>query len=242
MALGRSWYDEARAQQELRSLFRAQWADGRVPHIVFNASVAEDAYFPGPAFWESSKRSSKAPRDVETSGITQPPIHARAALEMHRHTRDVEGSRAFLTWLYPRLAAEPAYLNGPRTPAGTSLPVMMHPWESGLDNSPAWDRDLAEMVIPPGAIPPYQRHDLDHANPADRPTNAAYDGFVFLAARYRQSGYDDARLLETCRSSWQVRSSTGSTSGRPTRWSRSPRSSAPTRRRIATTRRGSMPR
>jgi hypothetical protein len=196
IAIGRSWYDEAKAQQELRSLFRAQWSDGRVPHIVFNPSVAEDAYFPGPAFWESSKRSPRAPRDVETSGITQPPIHARAALEMHRHARDVEGSRAFLGWLYPRLAAEAAYLNGPRTPPGSSLPVMMHPWESGLDKSPAWDRDLGEMVIPPGSIPPYQRHDLDHANPADRPTNAAYDAFVFLAARYRQSGYDDARLLD----------------------------------------------
>ena len=111
MALGRSWYDEAKAQQELRSLFRAQWADGRVPHIVFNPAVGEDAYFPGPAFWQSSARSPPAPRDVETSGITQPPIHARAALEMHRHTRDSEGSRAFLGWLYPRLAAEAAYLN-----------------------------------------------------------------------------------------------------------------------------------
>jgi hypothetical protein len=196
IAIGRSWYDEPRAQQELRSLFRAQWRDGRVPHIVFNPSVAEDAYFPGPAFWESSKRSAQAPRDVETSGITQPPIHARAALEMHRHARDTEASKAFLGWLYPRLAAEHAYLNGPRQPAGTNLPVIMHPWESGLDNSPAWDRDLGEMVIPPGSIPPYVRHDLDHANAADRPTNAAYDAFVFLAARYRDSGYDDARLLE----------------------------------------------
>ena len=51
------------------------------------------------------------------------------------------------------------------------------------------------MVIPPGDIPPYQRRDLDHANPADRPTNEAYDGFVFLAARYRRSGYDDGHLL-----------------------------------------------
>jgi len=196
MAIGRSWYDEAKAQQELRSLFRAQWADGRVPHIVFNPAVAEDAYFPGPAFWESSKRSAQAPRDVETSGITQPSIHARAALEMHRHARDIEASKAFLAWIYPRLAASHAYLDGPRTVVGSSLPVIMHPWESGLDNSPAWDRDLAEMVIPPGSIPPYQRHDLDHSNPADRPTQAAYDAFVFLAARYRQSGYDDARLLE----------------------------------------------
>jgi hypothetical protein len=96
IAIGRSWYDEAKAQQELRSLFHAQWADGRVPHIVFNPSVGEAAYFPGPAFWQSSARSAAAPRDVETSGIIQPPIHARAALEIHRHARDVDASKAFL--------------------------------------------------------------------------------------------------------------------------------------------------
>ena len=168
-----------------------------MPHIVFNPSVGEEAYFPGPAFWQSSKRSAAAPRDVETSGITQPPIHARAALEMHRHARDVEGSKAFLAWLYPRLVAEHDYLDQRRRPAGSALPVFMHPWESGLDNSPAWDRDLAQMVIPAGAIPPYVRHDLDHANPADRPTNEAYDRFVYLAAAYRETGYDDARLAET---------------------------------------------
>ena len=196
IAIGRSWYDEPRAQQELRSLFRAQWADGRVPHIVFNPSVGEDAYFPGPAFWQSSTRSASAPRDVQTSGITQPPVHARAALEMHRHARDVDASKAFLAWLYPRLVAEHDYLAQRRRPTGTELPVFMHPWESGLDNSPVWDRDLAEMVIPPGSIPPYVRHDLDHANAADRPTNEAYDRFVFLAARYRDSGYDDDQLLD----------------------------------------------
>ena len=196
IAMGRSWSDEPRAQQELRSLFRAQWADGRVPHIVFNPSVGEDAYFPGPAFWQSSRRSAQAPRDVETSGITQPPVHARAALEMHRHATDVEASTAFLRWLYPRLVAEHDYLDGRRRPGGSSLPVFMHPWESGLDNSPAWDRDLADMVIPPGSIPPYVRHDLDHATPEDRPTNEAYDRFVFLAARYRDAGYDDDRLLD----------------------------------------------
>ncbi|HEY4190801.1 MAG TPA: trehalase family glycosidase [Candidatus Limnocylindrales bacterium] len=197
IALGRSWYDEARAQQELRSLFRAQWADGRVPHIVFNPSVGEEAYFPGPAFWQSSKRSAAAPRDVETSGITQPPIHARAALEMHRHARDVEASKAFLGWLYPRLVAEHDYLADRRRPTGTDLPVIVHPWESGLDNSPVWDRDLTQIAIPSGGLPAYLRHDLDHANAADRPTNEAYDRFVYLAAAYRDTGYDDARLLDT---------------------------------------------
>ncbi len=196
MALGRSWYDEPRAQQELRSLFSAQWANGKVPHIVFNPSVAEDAYFPGPSFWQSSKHSSAAPKGVETSGITQPPIHARAALEMHRHARDVESSKAFLAWLYPRLVAEHDYLARDRDPAGIGLPVIVHPWESGLDNSPVWDRDLTDMVIPSDEIPPYVRHDLAHGDPKDRPTDATYDQFVFLAARYRDSGYDDAAMFD----------------------------------------------
>ena len=197
IAIGRSWYDQDRAQQDLQSLFAAQWANGKVPSIVFNPTVGEDAYFPGPAFWQSSTRSADAPRGVETSGITQPAIHARAALEMHRHARDAEASRAFLRWLYPKLVAQHAYFAGPRDPAGIGLPVIVHPWESGLDNSPVWDRDLTQLEIPPGAVPPYVRHDLAHGDPKDRPTNAAYDRFVYLAACYRDSGYDDAAIMET---------------------------------------------
>jgi glycogen debranching enzyme len=196
LALGRSWYDQARAQQELQTLFRAQWADGRLPHIVFNPSVPEDAYFPSASFWQSSTRSTAAPRDVETSGITQPPIHAQAVLEMHRHARDAASSEAFLRWIYPRLAHQVGYFFDHRDPTGIGLASIVHPWESGLDNSPVWDRDLSEMRIPPGAIPPYQRHDLAHANPADRPSNAAYDRFVYLAVLYREAGYDDAILKD----------------------------------------------
>jgi glycogen debranching enzyme len=196
IALGRSWYDQARAQKELQTLFGAQWDDGRLPHIVFNPSVPEDAYFPGASFWQSSKRSALAPRDVETSGITQPPIHAQAVLQMHRHARDRASSEAFLAWIYPRLARQVDYFLEHRDPTGIGLASIVHPWESGLDNSPVWDRDLTELRIPPGAIPPYQRHDLAHANPADRPSNEAYDRFVYLAVLYRDSGYDDGILKD----------------------------------------------
>jgi hypothetical protein len=75
------------------------------------------------------------------------------------------------------------------------LAAIVHPCESGLDNSPAWDHLLDDLVIPPGALPPYRRFDVLHADPADRPTDAAYDRFVYLAARSRDAGYDDARLL-----------------------------------------------
>lgn len=193
IALGRSWYDERRAQRELETLFRAQWANGMVPHIVFNPAVDEEQYFPGPGFWDSA-RSPRAPAALATSGITQPPIHARAALEMHRHARNVEASRAFLGRLYPKLVAQHAYLARHRDPTGTGLPIIVHPWESGLDNSPVWDRDLRDLRIPPGGVPPYRRFDVLHADPADRPTDATYDRFVYLVARYRDSGYDDDAL------------------------------------------------
>ena len=39
---------------------------------------------------------------------------------MHRHARDPEARERSSRWLYPRLVAEHAYLNGRRTPAGTS--------------------------------------------------------------------------------------------------------------------------
>ncbi len=60
IAIGRSWYDEPRARQELVTLFDAQWANGMVPHIVFNPAVPDGAYFPGPDFWDTS-RSVKLP-------------------------------------------------------------------------------------------------------------------------------------------------------------------------------------
>lgn len=195
ISIGRSWYDEARAQRELLTLFDAQWANGKLPHIVFNPAVTDDDYFPGPAFWQA-ERSPAAPRGVVTSGITQPPLHARAALEMHRHTKRPDASRAFLAALYPKLVAQHRYLEKERDPLRRGLPIIVHPWESGLDNSPVWDRDLADLAIPAGAIPPYVRHDIARALPADRPTDQAYDAFVYLALSYRDTGYDDRSLLE----------------------------------------------
>ena len=242
MALGRSWYDQPRAQQELETLFRAQWANGMVPHIVFNPSVAEDAYFPGPAFWQSSTRSPHAPRDVETSGITQPTIHAHAALEMHRHALDPVASVAFLRWLYPRLVAQHRYMLDARRPAGTRLAVMVHPWESGLDNSPAWDRALDESRHPSRRRPAIRPARPRARRPEGPPTNEAYDRFVYLAARYRDSGYDDARLVDVAPFLIAGPMFDGILACRCRPSRRSHPSSARTRRHTSRTRRKSMPR
>ncbi len=196
IAIGRSWGDGRRAAVELEHLFEAQWANGMLPHIRFGPDTTN--YFPGPDFWQAD-RSPAAPAGIETSGITQPPIHAVAALEIHRRAgtaAERADARAFLERLYPRLASMHRYLAAARDPSGIDLATLVHPWESGLDNSPAWDRLLGDLEIPPGALPAYERRDLMHVDPADRPTDDAYDRFVYLAATYRDSGYDDATIVE----------------------------------------------
>jgi glycogen debranching enzyme len=191
IAIGWSWIDAGRAMQELESILRGQWADGRVPHIVFNPAVPEDAYFPGPAFWASGDAPG-GPTGVATSGLTQPPLHARAALEVARRAGD--RADAFLRRVFPRLAAQHAYLAGRRDAGGGGLAAIVHPWESGLDDSPAWDEPLAAVELPPGGVAPYVRRDREHVDPSERPSDAAYDRFVHLARAYRDGGYaDDGR-------------------------------------------------
>jgi len=191
VAIGRSWREPDRAARELETMFTAQWANGMLPHIRFDPRTRD--YFPGPRFW-ASERVPLAPAGLRTSGLTQPPLHARAALEVSRHLGGAGAGEAFLRRLFPKLAAQHDYLERRRDAGGHGLAAIVHPWESGLDNSPIWDPVLEAIAVPPGAVPPYRRYDLAHANPADRPTQATYDRYVYLATRYRDSGYDDTNL------------------------------------------------
>ena len=112
IALGQQHLAPQRAAVELLSLFGAQWADGRIPHIAFNPAVADDAYFPGPSFWRSSQLRGHPP--IDTSGIIQPPVHAIAARAvMDRLGADGRdfASRAYpapggAEFLYPRTASD----------------------------------------------------------------------------------------------------------------------------------------
>lgn len=191
IAIGSRHISPRRAQRELETLFAAQWGDGRIPHIVFNSAVPPAAYFPGPGFWRSSTAGAAAgaPRGVETSGIVQPPVHALAALLVHRADPRSSARHAFLARAYPRLAAWHRYLTGARDLGGGGLVAVVHPWEPGMDNSPCWDAPLARVEpAPPGT---FRRADLDHGAASDRPTDLDYGRYVRLAADYRDGGYAD---------------------------------------------------
>ncbi|MFH8986950.1 MGH1-like glycoside hydrolase domain-containing protein [Streptomyces sp. NPDC017940] len=192
IAIGLRRLSPSRAQVELETLLSAQWADGRLPHIVFNPAVPCDAYFPSPDFWRSSVagRAAGAPATVQTSGIVQPPVHALAAWLVHLADPGLSRARSFLDRLRPRLAAWHRHLLRHRDLGGAGLAAVVHPWEQGMDNSPCWDGPLSR--VPPAPAGTFRRADLDHGAHRDRPTDLDYGRYVRLAANYRDSGYGTA--------------------------------------------------
>ena len=188
IAIGLRHLSPARAQRELESLFGAQWRDGRVPHIVFDPHVSADAYFPGPAFWRSGAVPG-AP-GVPTSGIVQPPAHALAAWSTFLADPATARARGFLPRIYPRLVQWHRYLSTRRDLSGDGLMSVVHPWESGMDNSPAWDLPLSRVIPVPATE--FTRRDLNHGVAAERPTDDDYGRYVRLARDYRDAGYADS--------------------------------------------------
>ncbi|MFE2427238.1 hypothetical protein ACFXJ5_10850 [Streptomyces sp. NPDC059373] len=191
IAIGLRHLSPRRARRELETLFSAQWrSDGRVPHIVFNDSVPADAYFPGPDFWQVGVPGECGL--TGTSGIVQPPVHALAAWEVHRTDPSASLEVGFLSRLYPQLVLWHDYLRVHRDLGGAGLASIVHPWESGWDNSPCWDGPLARIApADPGT---YIRRDLAHSDAADRPTDDDYGRYVRLCTDYREADYDDTHL------------------------------------------------
>ena len=186
IALGLEHISAARAATELLSLFGAQWADGRIPHIAFNPAVPDDAYFPGPSVWQSSAIEGHPP--IDTSGIIQPPLHAVAAASILSRLGD-RGLR-FAERAYPCLVDQNAYIRRRRTVDG-GLAALVHPWETGLDNSPAWDHPLAAVPADLTLFETYTRRDVAHAGVGERPTDEDYARYIRLMLKYRDHGYDD---------------------------------------------------
>lgn len=198
ISIGLARYAPGHAWRELRSLFEAQWADGRVPHIVFDPDVAERNYFPGPAFWQAPAPPGAPGRS--TTGVIQPPVHALAAWEIYRVALaggDAREARDQLCWLYPCLVAQQQYLARWRDVAGSGLACIVHPWESGLDNSPSWDAAMSAVPVDRALLRSHHRRDTDVAAVEQRPTDDDYARFIAIAQAYRAQRYSDADLEST---------------------------------------------
>jgi len=184
VALGWGSFDEPRAWQEITSLLKGQWDDGMIPQIVFHAP--SDDYFPGPDVWGIA-------RTPPTSGITQPPVLATAAHRLWTHARDRALADAQAAAVYPSLLRNHRWWQAARDPERRGLVATLHPWETGMDNSPAWDAALAR--VPTETVTPIRRRDTAHVDASMRPRGAEYQRFIHLVDLFRDAGWDAARML-----------------------------------------------
>ncbi|MEL7114149.1 MAG: trehalase family glycosidase [Pseudomonadota bacterium] len=174
VALGFATFDLDRAWKELETLFEAQWPDGMVPHIIFR--VDEPSYFPGPTVWQANKGP------LPSSGITQPPVAATIIRELAKG--EPERARAFL----PKLDAWHRWFHAARDPEGLGVIAVTHPWESGRDNLPDWDRPGDAIDV--SGVGEYTRRDTALVDADMRPKKKDYDRYLALVQFGVSKGWD----------------------------------------------------
>lgn len=191
ISIGNSHVDTDRAIKELECLFAAQWKNGMIPSIVFDKKAK--TYFPSADFYEI-ERSENAPKDLGTSGMTQPPMHAIACYYVYKNAQDKAKAAEFLKKAYPRLKKFHRYLATYRDPEGSGTITILHPWESGMDNSPLWDEPLSK--IDAKDLPEFERLDTKAVNGASDtiPKDEEYNKFIYLIELMKKHNYDERKM------------------------------------------------
>ncbi len=180
-AAAERWDD---AWTEVRTLLSAQWSSGFVPHIIFWVDGAD--YFPGPEVWATGQH-------VPTSGITQPPLPISCAAQLFSADPDRERAHGALSALWPKLVAWLEWLARARTGPHDAC-VVVHPWETGMDNAPCWDAPLT--VVPRAGNVHLDRRDVATVAAELRPTDRDYRHYLGIVDRLRDAGWDTERQVE----------------------------------------------
>jgi hypothetical protein len=200
IALGWAELDPSRAWTELEALVAAQDTDGLVPHIAFHSRLPDRLngrvrglltrfarpsrrYLPGPRWW--GMRQGADGRRI--SAITQPPVAATCARILFERHSDERRARALLR----PLARWHRFLLEDRDPRGLGEPTLIHPWESGRDNSIEWDAPLWR-VRPEVTV--LHRRDTDSVDAAERPTDEHYRRYLTLVRQGTAAGWEQWRL------------------------------------------------
>ena len=183
IALGIATMDGDRAWQELETLVDGQAHDGMIPSIIFRND--DDDYFPGPKVWQTNNGA------INGTGISQPPVLASVARQFAQAQGDIGLERA--RNLFGAMMQWHHWWHECRTPDGLDVVCTVHPWETGRDNCPDWKIGLQNMPTDPD-LEPYQRKDIEHANPAQRPSQEEYDKYISIVKFGRDHGWDQKIL------------------------------------------------
>jgi neutral trehalase len=199
-AIGLRHLDVERAQVELLSLLRGQWRNGMIPMMIFNDAPQ---YRTDRNLWRSWI-SPYSPDDVVTAGITQPPMLAEAVVRVGEKLPLTE-RRAWYKQVYPHLLAHHQWLYTERAPHNEGLVLQVHPWETGLDNSPPWMHELHDHQLPAwirgiekthlDSVISLFRRDTHYAPLNERFTTIEAMAMFDIQRRLRRKNYDIDRIL-----------------------------------------------
>ncbi len=199
IAIGLRHIDIERAQTELRSLLRGQWANGMLPNIVFTGEAARRET----NLWRSWV-NPYAPADVNTSGVTQPPMLAEAVLKIGQLLKPPE-RRSWYKEMLPALISYHEWLYADRDPHQEGLILLLHPYESGLDNSPPWISELRKHSMPwwisvierlkLDIAVNFVRTDTKHVSPGQRMSNVEAMAYWAAVRRLRRKAYNSEALI-----------------------------------------------
>jgi hypothetical protein len=143
IAIGLRHLDIERAQTELLSLLRGQWSNGLLPNMIFSD---DPAFRADRSAWKSWLNPA-SPHGVATSGITQPPMLAEAVVRVGEKLAMPE-RRGWYQQMWDGLIAYHEWLYNDRDPHEEGLISLVHPWETGLDNTPPWMAYLQDHQLP----------------------------------------------------------------------------------------------
>ena len=169
IALGYSYFNLNFALKEINTLLEGQWKDGMIPHILFHNTKTN--YYPNYTAWNCGNK-------IHSSGITQPPILATILKEILNKNKINKSQLSNIKKIIKKIKKFHEWFIKYRDPKKSGLVSILHPWESGYDNSPIWDEPMNKVKIEKNIK--YKRADNKVVNPDFRPLDIDYDRYVTI--------------------------------------------------------------
>ena len=185
ISLGYSYFNIELAIQELETLIDGQWKDGMVPHILFHDKNTK--YFPNHTVWNCGNK-------IASSGITQPPILVSVLKQILDNNKINKEQKNKVKKLIKKIKKYLEWFIKFRDPKNTGLVSILHPWESGYDNSAIWDEPMSKIQVEKNLK--YKRGDIKVVNAEQRPLDEDYDRYVTIKNHFKRNNYNPKKIYK----------------------------------------------
>lgn len=204
-------YPKLAADIYLTRLFKSQWKDGMVPHVLFNSN---GSYYFAPSLWKDIGEEGekihyddgiRSEKGFFTSGITQPAIFGfskiirKGIVNKKVRIKFIKALHNYFNWAFDNSSYDHLF-------------VSIHPWELGIDNGGLHQDvfQICEKYWKKNKILQYSsikrvleiRQDIKFVPPSQRPTNKSYLLYVALVKYFQTKNWNRKLLVQIA--PWRV--------------------------------------